>query len=517
MLGSPYLYKGVLAGVFDVRCGGIGSGLNNAAVFLAHSGVVDGKTNPFQRAFGFTAQNTWDVINQYVGKLWPAREDCTNVDEFKARVFSGLLVQCDGYRVGTVHRIFCPLAVMRFLARLRQVKTSEEVSFKGFRFWEETGRLTMIRSIKADSLVDLQRYLSHLTAAFHRQQEFQRNDPAMVQLESASSLDDNMIAQIASQPSEQNELAYGDDTEAQLVEICTAERVGVVDDLDVGEELTAATVMQLLYQAGYLVPVSDGRMAIPSEGVLSDLEAFYKKLKLVYNLRGNIGDYMARQMGVSDCDMGSFAASMRVSFGPLHELGEKTKESTYEMHVCQFLATFIPAGYMVFSQVKESTGISDTHMYTGPGATTDTPTCFIFEFKNYDGVALPKNAKRMTIAHRAWVAKRLWQRAKDSIEQIDDRYFKSATHNLAGFKRVLLFGMALWKNRFVMIVTQRRKHQVAKDDVSWPQEAFTRDDGVDDVGDIQGLDYADLGDDLSPDASDVRTFVRGGHFIAITI
>ncbi|KAJ2768727.1 hypothetical protein IWQ56_002830, partial [Coemansia nantahalensis] len=309
--GSPYLYKGVLAGVFDVRCGGIGSGLNNAAVFLAHSGVVDGKTNPFQRAFGFTAQNTWDVINQYVGKLWPAREDCTNVDEFKARVFSGLLVQCDGYRVGTVHRIFCPLAVMRFLARLRQVKTSEEVSFKGFRFWEETGRLTMIRSIKADSLVDLQRYLSHLTAAFHRQQEFQRNDPAMVQLESASSLDDNMIAQIASQPSEQNELAYGDDTEAQLVEICTAERVGVVDDLDVGEELTAATVMQLLYQAGYLVPVSDGRMAIPSEGVLSDLEAFYKKLKLVYNLRGNIGDYMARQMGVSDCDMGSFAASMR--------------------------------------------------------------------------------------------------------------------------------------------------------------------------------------------------------------
>ncbi|KAJ2768100.1 hypothetical protein IWQ57_003679, partial [Coemansia nantahalensis] len=175
--GNPYLYKGVLAGVFDVLRSGVGSGLNNSVTFLAHSGFVDRQTNPFERAFGFTAPDVQGAINRYVNKLWPGRGGCPNVDEFKARVFSGLLAQCGGYR---------------------------------------TGRLTMFRPIKEGSLEDLQRYLSHLTAAFHRQQEFQRTSPAMVRLETASSLDDGAVVQIASQPSEQNELAYGDDTEAQL-------------------------------------------------------------------------------------------------------------------------------------------------------------------------------------------------------------------------------------------------------------------------------------------------------------
>ncbi|KAJ2800672.1 hypothetical protein H4R21_003084 [Coemansia helicoidea] len=190
----------------------------------------------------------------------------------------------------------------------------------------------MFRPIKEGSLEDLQRYLSHLTAAFHRQQEFQRTSPAMVRLETASSLDDGAVVQIASQPSEQNGLAYGDDTEAQLVKICTDDRVGVIDDLGVGEELTAATVVQLIYQGGYMAQVSNDRMSIPSEGVLNDIMVFYTKLTHMHKLSGNIGDYMARRMGVSDCDMQTFAASMQTAFAPLHGLGEKTSESTYEMH-----------------------------------------------------------------------------------------------------------------------------------------------------------------------------------------
>ncbi|KAJ2773951.1 hypothetical protein IWQ56_000792, partial [Coemansia nantahalensis] len=195
---NPHLHKGILAGVFDVRSTSMESVFNSIPTFLAHTGYTDNITNPFQRAFGFTVQDVWAVINQYVDQLWPARNSCTDVDEFKARVFAGLLLQSDGYRIGAVHRIFCPFSVMTFLKQLDQATTDRELAF------------------------------------------------------------DN-------QPSEQNELGYSDDTEAELVRICTVDSSGLIDELLRGERFSAATVVQVLYQTGYLAPVAQHRMGIPSK------------------------------------------------------------------------------------------------------------------------------------------------------------------------------------------------------------------------------------------------------------
>ncbi|KAJ2757973.1 hypothetical protein IWQ56_006125, partial [Coemansia nantahalensis] len=84
-------------------------------------------------------------------------------------------------------------------------------------------------------------------------------------------LDAATIDQIASQPSEQNELRFGGDTEAELVMICT-----------------------LFYQAGYLAPVSTGRMVIPCKEILGDIVWFYAKLAEDYRLNPNIRDAFAR-------------------------------------------------------------------------------------------------------------------------------------------------------------------------------------------------------------------------------
>ncbi|KAJ2774076.1 hypothetical protein IWQ56_000734 [Coemansia nantahalensis] len=284
------ILKGVLAGVFDVLCSGVGSALNNAATFLAHSGFADYVTSPFQRAFGFTPQDTWGVINQYVDKLWPARKQCSDADanEFKTRVFAGLLLQCGGYRIGDVHRIFCPLTVMSFVAQLDSVKTSEKLCFSNIRFWSKTGRLSMFRPVKADSVDDLARYLRYLSNAFQRHNAVRKTNAMAARLQGAATLDDSMVVQIADQPPEQHELSDSDgdgdndSTEAELVRICTHARVGLIRDLEIGEHLTAATVMQLLYQAGYLVPTTKGRMAIPSEEVHRDLVAFYMELSEVH-------------------------------------------------------------------------------------------------------------------------------------------------------------------------------------------------------------------------------------------
>ncbi|KAJ2804121.1 hypothetical protein H4R21_001767 [Coemansia helicoidea] len=290
--GNEYLRKGVLAGVFDVLCSGVGSALNNAATFLAHSGFADYVTNPFQRAFGFTPQDTWDVINQYVDKLWPARKHCTDVDanEFKTRVFTGLLLQCGGYRIGAVHRIFCPLSVMSFLAALDRVKTSEQLCFSNIRFWSKTGRLSMFRPIKAGSVDDLARYLRYLSNAFQRHNAVRKTNTMAARLQHARSLDGSMVAQFADQQPEQHELSDSDSdsgsdggrTGTELVRICTRDEVGLIRDLEMGEHLTAATVMQLLYQAGYLVPVTEDRMAIPSEEVHRDMVEFYMELSEIH-------------------------------------------------------------------------------------------------------------------------------------------------------------------------------------------------------------------------------------------
>ncbi|KAJ2805909.1 hypothetical protein H4R21_001081 [Coemansia helicoidea] len=239
-------------------------------------------------------KDTWGVINRYVDKVWQGRDHRANAERFKARLFAGLLVQCDGYRIGSVHRIFCPLTVMSFLGQLNRGTTLEKLSFDKCRFWTDTGRLPLLQPIKPDSVDDLKRYISHLVVAFDRQAAYRRASDVVTRLQRANSLDAVTIDQIASQSSEPNELGFGGDTEAELVKICMVDRARLVDELLTGERLTAATIVQLLYQAGYLAPVTKDRVAIPCKEILDDIVWFYAKLAEDYKLNPNIRDALVR-------------------------------------------------------------------------------------------------------------------------------------------------------------------------------------------------------------------------------
>ncbi|KAJ2788763.1 hypothetical protein H4R21_006924, partial [Coemansia helicoidea] len=142
-----------MVGVFDPAYVGMGSGLNNLAKFMAHSGIeVEGVvTNPFQRAFGFTCQDVWGLINHYVDNIWHHRGDHTDSTRgaFKHKLFNGFLHHFDGYRIGSEGCIFSPFAIMSFIKTLN-LATPESVSFERVRFWTESGRLTLINSIIVD-------------------------------------------------------------------------------------------------------------------------------------------------------------------------------------------------------------------------------------------------------------------------------------------------------------------------------------------------------------------------------
>ncbi|KAJ2767790.1 hypothetical protein IWQ57_003808, partial [Coemansia nantahalensis] len=141
---------------------------------------------------------------------------------------------------------------------------------------------------------DLKRYISHLVGAFDWQAAYRRASDAVTRLQWANSLDAATIDQIASQPSEQNELRFGGDTEAELVMICTVDHSRLAGELLMGERLAAATVVQLFYQAGYLAPVTKDRVAIPSKEILDDIVWFYAKLAEDYKLNPDIRDAFAR-------------------------------------------------------------------------------------------------------------------------------------------------------------------------------------------------------------------------------
>ncbi|KAJ2828786.1 hypothetical protein IWW50_001211 [Coemansia erecta] len=131
--GNEYLYKGVLVGVFDIRYTGLGSGLNNVEVYLAHSGMagVPGQRNPFEKAFGFTAQDAWSLINDYVDNQWPHRANYPSTAGFKRDLFRGCFEHFDGYRIGKVHNIFNPHTLLQFIRSLDDVTSPDTVSFEG--------------------------------------------------------------------------------------------------------------------------------------------------------------------------------------------------------------------------------------------------------------------------------------------------------------------------------------------------------------------------------------------------
>ncbi|KAJ2805761.1 hypothetical protein H4R21_001133 [Coemansia helicoidea] len=167
---------------------------------------------------------------------------------------------------------------MTFVNTLDLVTTDKELAFDSFRFWCATGRLEMFRPIKTESVDDLGRYLGHLATAFDQQRELQRTSGMAARLRNAESLDDNMVARIASRSWKRYKFGHGGNTDVELARICTVDSSGLVDELLDGGRFSAATAVQLFYQMGYLTPVSKHRMGIPSKEVFDDISEFHERL-----------------------------------------------------------------------------------------------------------------------------------------------------------------------------------------------------------------------------------------------
>ncbi|KAJ2654080.1 hypothetical protein IWW48_006320 [Coemansia sp. RSA 1200] len=303
---NVYLHKGILAGVFDIRGVGLGSGLNNVEVYMAHSGIQGTHSipHPFRNAFGFTARDVWGLINDYVDNQWPYRENLgrSDTDRFKRDLLVGCLENFDGYRIGDIYHIFNPYAILRFIHGLVSVELPSSVVYSGHLFWVETGSTRILEAIETAEISELCKFCSHLSLSFLRKTGYQRQAGIAADLMALDQIDDAVIEVISSQEQSQSpfaESAEASSTRAELANICMT-RVGNTfgDMLSMGSApLKAGTIIRLLYQSGYIAPVTRDCVGIPNIEVLDALEQLYGKIARRHNISHSLLDSIDKEMG----------------------------------------------------------------------------------------------------------------------------------------------------------------------------------------------------------------------------
>ncbi|KAJ1732673.1 hypothetical protein LPJ61_001930 [Coemansia biformis] len=271
---NNYLEKGVLVDVFDIKCAGMGSGLNNVQYYLAHTGIADtGEADhPFQRAFGFTGQDVGCLINHCIDATWkPCPEDNSSAKtRLKVHVFAGLLHHFNLYRIGNAPCIFCPYVVMEFFQKLGSVREPKDVHFEGFSSWAESGNLQMINTITEDSINNLKHYINNINVLFHRRFKVQLSIDALVEKHTVDTFDDDVINKMIHEQCMPSPFQVEHTAGAEIASICMFDPFSLSNDLVFSKHISSRTALKLLYQAGYLAPVARNEVAIPSIEVLQD-------------------------------------------------------------------------------------------------------------------------------------------------------------------------------------------------------------------------------------------------------
>ncbi|KAJ2085977.1 hypothetical protein IW138_005987 [Coemansia sp. RSA 986] len=502
---NDYLHKGILVGVFDVRGIGLGSGLNNVESYMAHSGFAGTRLtkNPFQHAFGFTINDVWGLINDYVDNQWPYRATtaCLELGHFKRDLLVGCIQHFDGYRIGQVHHVFNPYAILCLIRELRLVKSLADVDYSRYSFWTETGSMKVVETIKASSAHDLSRYCEYLSSSFLRQSEYRQHQGSLAEHMSLDFIDDTAVGSIGSQEQPQFPPDVDKETREELADICMVRSGDTFHDMQsLGREpLQASTIMRLLYQAGYIVPIAKDRVGIPNSEVHRALEQFYERVAAQLKISTSLLESIHEEMRIYKCDLQRFSRSLHSCMVSIPGLGEDTSERFYQTILSSYLFPATRSGYAIQNEAMMENGRADTLLFPAPGhlRLDSTPTSYyIFELKSYDGKTTP------TTGHASPNAD---IRALLSYPTLANKARKCDLMHVVG--------ISFWMNRFCMVVTRRKRAESANGAISWPAVRY---EGGIEIRD--SVDYEQLGDRLEDAENGIlREIVVNGHFVALTI
>ncbi|KAJ2079679.1 hypothetical protein H4R24_003621, partial [Coemansia sp. RSA 988] len=480
---NRYLSKGVLIGVFDVRNAGLGSGLNNVETHLAHSGLAgfSHSFHPFQRAFGFSAQDIWGLINDFVDLRWKYRERCNDLPQFKKELFTGCLKQFDGYRIGQTRYVFNPYAVLRFLEMLQRIDSPANVVYRGHNFWIETGSMRAIDSIRAESIDDLQRFWTYLKASYTQQLEYRRSAGATAALESAKQIDDMVVESICSQDQPRSSLEYDQETGEELAAICFSDSSTFSNGLTMlgRGALDACTIMWILYQAGYLTPVTHNRIGIPNQEVFRAFGDYYKRVVKFTSVSADPRGPAYQIRGICSGDIVQLAISLNELIAQMSGLNANTPEKEYKNALFVFLYPAKEVGFDVYSEANMENGFADILVF--PGAdhrlfSQSEPNYFVFELKCFRDSNARTYKQRMSLENREETRRRIRESTAEALQQIQERYQQAAAARAGSCDWMFLVGITFWFHRFDIAALRFKKAYSAHGNHSWENMPYSNDE-----------------------------------------
>ncbi|KAJ2776684.1 hypothetical protein H4R18_005548, partial [Coemansia javaensis] len=462
---SPFLRRGVLVGVFDANCLGLGSGLNHAVVHLAHSGIA-GAPNPFRHAFGFTAPDVWGVVNHYVDRQWPGRATCPDVEAFKRQIMTGFVMHFDGYRIGSVPHVFNPQAVLRFLLDLHD-KTPATTRFGGRRDWVDTGCLWLVTAVQLASMDAFDRYFERLVEVYFEQRVDAVAGGPVAVVESTPSLDEAvglLGAEEQSQPLAESATAVDED----LAEICMGSRAKDLIDLrTLGEEpISARTAVWLLYQAGYIAPAATaGRMAVPNAEVLRELVRYHQTVADLHTRRSDPLRCAHEAIGIRDGNPVRFVESLHAALVRSPGLSRQLAELNYQQIVAALLNPVTYIGFDVRCEDPAESGWAD--VVVSPGAGQGAAAFYVFELRRQPRGDGDYN-ELMALDSRRAAEDAARDLALRGEMQARDRYWQAAMVRARGCRRLFRVSIAFWMHRMYAVV----KRYQCQEPRGWASEPF---------------------------------------------
>ncbi|KAJ1839910.1 hypothetical protein LPJ70_004878, partial [Coemansia sp. RSA 2708] len=378
----------------------------------------------------------------------------------------------DGYRIGQVRCVFNTYVVVRFFEASRQAQ-QDDITASGRSFWVQTGSMRAIESIQVESLELFQRLLRCLMTAYHYRRAGQSDTGAIANLDNVDQVRDVMVERMGSQDQPAYPIDYDEDAHRMLASICMGQGLDSTTDL-VGlgtRPLSAAAAIRLLYQAGYLTPISADRVGIPNEEVRDALEDYYVKVVAKHKRNPADVDAVNESIGIYNGKLVQLAGSLNTCMmTTVIGLSTKTLEKVYHTMFSAFVHPARMIGYEVSSQAPMENGASDVIVCPGVRI-TEHPSSksyyYVFELKRVADDPNMTYESQMRPAHRQGVEREIRGRAFRGLTQIKERYQQAAAVRARHCTVFYTVGIAFWLHRFFLVAKKYRRRERSDGLVDW--------------------------------------------------
>ncbi|KAJ2722530.1 hypothetical protein GGI07_003237 [Coemansia sp. Benny D115] len=461
--GNQYLLRGVLVGVFNAPVNSVGSGLNNMFTAQAHTGLDDQDINPFQEIFGFSATEVWSLINKIFDTIRPCCSDATEQESDKKNALLNCFEQFDGYCYGKKRFVFNAYTVSEYLRLLAYTDSKVVRLTKPLDFWIKTGQTTLIKSLKISDFAEFQKFSNRLLLEFQIRRQYRyggEGRPGIIQraINSTSNIDmESWLAEGLYDTS--NAILFLDGARFVGKDFAKMCMEAPLPDIWINAQgsLSATSVFSILYQAGYLTPLPNHGVGIPSEevyaAVIDILEALFKRSRAKMTpLYSSI-----QEMGIHESDFVKFSVFLDSAMVLGAPTSDKEREKNHHAVLHAYLHPLTCVGYQIRSQEQHEGYQSD--IIADPcnisSVSENVPSnmpLVVFEIKSLPGDNDMAVDTRCSTEHRKATMQRAIRKCKGTFVQITDRYMHSLNLKALNCKHYFHVCVTFWRQRFALAV-----------------------------------------------------------------